>query len=245
MLCIYEPLVLASEVPKIPQHAYRWRIRGKTATAWLYGAIPVEKIFLTPIEGSIDTIFYQKKLAADTSQWQYYLTRISVEGNYEGYVGSCCDDLNIHYSKDRFSGKSEVQFKLTSSDGKMYLGRLGNNGVMLKEGTVLPLDNPCYNSPVGNRNLYPYISIEEIDTSETCRKKFVTDDDGNLINAEKKGTIELRDLVCINSNWFDQSGDGTYSYCRKRSIIEFPFMGLDDKPLIVVFDAKSQKVFLR
>lgn len=238
--------------PKIPEYEYRWKIRGKTAVALLYGFKPAGTIFLTPIEGRIDTIFYQKMLEKDTSQWSNYLTRISVSGNYEGFTGSCCGRFHVVPSPKTETTQNNVIFRMISSDGKMYLAKLGDNGVILKAGVDAHLERACDLFMVsGNETFYREIAIEEIDTSALCIRQHIDNEEDDEAESAVEGTsgakptdsIEVKSLACVNSA--DADSVGTFSYCVKRTVTSFQFIWLDNAPLIVEFDPVRQKVVLR
>lgn len=235
-----------SDVPKISEYTCRWRVRGKTATTWLYGVKSVDRIHLTPIEGMFDTIYFQRMLAVDTSEWYSLWTRISVEGDYEAYVGPCCGRFHVMPSKDINTVIDDVWFKMNSSDGKMYLARIGENGVILKDGEEVHLNRACHAFLVsGNESIHREIAIEEIDTSEATWKRGSDHLNENDTNSGSGDSIRLKDLVCINNMDCESTSECMLTYCCIRTIIEVTFIWLDDKPLFVEFDADKQKVTLR
>jgi hypothetical protein len=228
------------------RYLYEWKIRGT-----IYSNQKA-RIHLVPIPGVIDTVFYRHP---KDSVWQHVLCRITEAAEYESFVNPCCGSFIFRPAVTKPYTMNDVVFKLTSTDGKMYLGRVGSNGAILHKNRALSLKKTCeYNKSAMNSD-YTFISIEEIDTTpcpENCIS--IEAEDGVDPNDYEPGTVKdpfeqpeacmTRSINCFKNGNSKEITDG-FSYCSKRRILWFQFIRLDNKPLIVEFDAKKNRMRLK
>jgi hypothetical protein len=228
-------------------YTFEWKIRGVTAIG------DYETIFLSPIMDRIDTVYYHK--LSDHLNWYSVLTRISHSGEYKGLANPCCGGFLLKSEKKIPIVRNHVEFNLTSTDGKLYLGRVGENGKILKRGQTVSITSECAFMRSAMAYTSTEISIEEIDTVD-CGDECVHIEDEDGINPESYppgiviDPLEKRDyclscgLNCYNGRECQESSM-CFSYCSKRRIAGFDFVWLDDKPLQVEFDARNNKLTLK
>ena len=228
------------------RYSYEWKIRGTIHLN--QKAI----IHLAPIPGVIDTVFYRHP---EDSVWQHVLCRITKTAEYESFVNPCCGSFIFRPTVEKPHTMDNVVFKLTSTDGKMYLGRVGSNGAILQNNRTLSLKKACeYNKSAMNTD-YTFISIEEIDTlpcQEEC--KSIEAVDGLDPDEYEPGTVKdpfeqpeacmTRHINCFQKGKSKEITDG-FSYCSKRRIKWFQFIWIDNMPLMVEFDAKKNRIRLK
>jgi hypothetical protein len=226
------------------KYSYEWKIRGKRILN------QKDKIYLKPIPDQIDTVFYRHP--AD-KVWDFFLCRISVPGTYESSVNPCCGDFIFKSTDKKPAIEAEVIFEIMNSNGKLYLGRIEDKGAILCDSTKLI--KPCMFDWSAMYTRYTMVSIEEVDTMDirdNCRH--IEGYDGTSPSDYRVGNVidpfavtdccVQRQVMCFEIKG-TKVNSGTYNYCSKKRIVGFRFNWLDDKPLIVRFDAKSNKVYLK
>ena len=230
-------------------YTYEWKIRGKK----MIGSN--SKIFLNPVKDSIDTIHYHT--LAQKTHWYHALCKITCPGEYYAGPNACCGgfmlffDKKIDTSADLLKDTSlkvsefkreprteaNVIFNLTSSDNKLYIGRVENNAAILSENKSIHLTEVCdFNRSAMSITYSSLVSIYEIDTMKVISKYKEA--------ACLPNSMEIPDtpINCWNNN---RDGQFPTSLHLKKLIKSFRFIWLDDKPLIVNFDARKQKVIIK
>lgn len=227
-------------------YLYEWKIRGNIFSN------QNSRIHLIPIQGAFDTVYFHHP--GDTF-WNRVLCRIPEEAEYETAVNPCCGDLIFRPTISKSHAECNLIFKLTSTDEKIYLGRIGSNGAILKKNVPIQLKTKCAYDESAMSSRYSTISIEEIDTarcSDDCEN--VELEDGVDINAYPPGKVQdpfkmpdvcmTRQINCFQKGKFKRVTDG-FAYCSRKRIISFEFSWLDNSPLIVEFDAKNHFTHLK
>jgi hypothetical protein len=235
-VCIEQNLVACrksrEEAKKISiaHYSYEWKVNGLCFVGQEISVI------LDPSSAAFDTIYYHL-LATDPPEWHQLLCKIPKKGEYEFAVNGCCGGFSVH--KKGFDGtiKKAVVFKLLETDGKMYLGRFGDAGVILKKGKSMLLDKPCEFHKSAMHNAEPRISIEVIDTGKILRKAL----DENFDNeADTISNNSLEALYCFQKREFTDA-DESYSYYRLKYIAKIRYKWLASRTILILFNAKTGK----
>lgn len=188
-----------------------WRIGGHVLR---FGSKPIK---IKPDPNKIDTLFYKQNKNA---RWDTIICNIKEPLTYKFVYNTCCDGFNIAGTDNKFfNGK--INFRLTGQTNKMFLGTLGEAGVLVTMKTTDTL-LPGFRSAM-SPNIY-WVSFQEI---KACGDPSVCKED---ICLSEKGKKELN---C------------EFKYRIISSKMKILFMPLSNDPLQVTYSTTTDKITIR
>lgn len=186
-----------------------WFINGQEMR---YGSGTI-KVKVNP--NKLDTILYQgyKRTELDT-----IICNISEPKKYKFYYNECCGVFNIQDESTNKFIQGKIRYQLKNSDDKIYLGTLGEAGILVTNKNIDTLNVSCRSAM--SPNVYN-ISFRQI---ELCQDGLNCNEETCL---QEKGTGE--------PNW-----DFGYKTVSKK--MDIRFMPLKSEPVIIIYDAKTNKI---
>lgn len=169
-------------------------------------------IKIKPHEG-IDTLFFRKD---ENYRWDTMLCRIHTATAYEFIYNACCGSFNVKGRKHPVTAKVLVNIK--GNKDMQYLCTLGENG-MLIPGPYDTLKTACRSAMASNI----------IPISFSCVTLCDEYDEENCPNG-----------TCLVSDYTEDDYGTAYNVISKK--LEVLYMPLDNKPLLISYDAVSDKI---
>lgn len=165
----------------------------------------------------MDTILYQgyRHHKMDT-----ILCNISEPKKYTFYYNACCGAFNIKDESNKSFTKGKVLFQLKNKDNKSYLGTLGEAGILVTQFSTDTLYEHCRSAM--SPNVYP-ISFQEI---APCR---------DSIHCQEGTCLQVKN---DEVNW-------EYGYRTISKKAGFLYMPLNQDPLLISYDPKTNKIVIR
>lgn len=185
-----------------------WRINGQTL---YYGSQPVT----IKTDNVLDTIMFRQR---KNSQWDTIICNINRTGNFRFYYNMCCGAFDIADETGNFIVGSVI-FRLHGKDNeKIYLGTLGETGLLVKPTSRDTLQAGCRS--VMSPNMYQ-LTFSEI---EIC-----------------KDTLNCNQVTCLYVK-----GQQELNYEFRYRIITLKlnclFLPLSNEPIRVTYDLHTDKV---
>ncbi|WP_435263815.1 hypothetical protein [Tenacibaculum sp. nBUS_03] len=189
-----------------------WIINGKKL---FFGSKPIKVI---PNEKKIDTILFRN---SSNSKYDLIICNISEASKFSFEYNTCCGGFNVR-KENKGKLSRDIIFEISKKDeNDIYLGTLGETGILLKKDNVENHINEICRSAM-SPNIYS-IAVSKIrkncDSLENCEELLCEIRDG-----QAKGGFE-------------------YEVIEKK--IEFLYMPLDDKILKIIFHEKTNRTELK
>jgi hypothetical protein len=192
----------------------QWSINGQLLT---FGSDTVK---ITPNEKVLDTILFKRN---EKSLWDTIICDIAQPRHYNFVYNECCGGFNVADGKTHSFIKGEVIFEKTEQTQDVYLGLLGETGVLLHRGnnTVLPM---CRSA------MSPNIFLIQLKEIEICA------DTAGCVGPDS-------DLQCYTTD----GGQTTYDlyYRTKKTITRFLYMPLNEEPLKVIYNPVNKQIVIK
>jgi hypothetical protein len=190
-----------------------WKINGQTLH---FGSKPIE---VKPDSTTIDTIFYRRNLK---SQWDTILCNIREPKNYLFVYNDCCDAFDVQDAILRRRTIGKVIFKLTEKNKNVFLGTLGESGVLINYPATTDTLVPICNSPMP-----PNIYQVTFSTIKICND-----------------TVNCDYWICLSDEEEKKYNNafGSRTVSEKMNI---HYVALDNEPLLVIYDPKTNKITLK
>ncbi len=179
-----------------------------------------------PSADEFDTIYSRWISQSDT--FQKSLCKIPKQMDVNVLYNECCGGL---YFEPQHPGA--VFFKLTETDGKLYLGRYGGSGVILHTDSLIQIPKPYLVMFSAMETPYYGITIEVIDTS---RSEDVCAGYDEVSDVEH-GLAWFNGVRYIpQDHLFDY-----YIYRQCEIVYSCPYIWFDSSAVLVEYDAESKE----
>lgn len=190
-----------------------WFINGQRMT---YGS---KKIKVRVNSDQLDTVLYK---GYRREEFDTIICNISEPRKYIFFYNECCGAFNI---QDEESGKfiqGKVTYKLLTNDtSQLYLGTLGEAGILVNGTSNDTLKEDCRSAMSPNVYNISFRSIEQCSDSIECSE-------GTCLQ------IKGKDEPVYN-----------YGYTTISKKVDFLFLPLISKPLTVVYDPKTDSIRIK
>lgn len=184
-----------------------WFINGQEMR---YGSGKI-KVKVNP--NKLDTILYK---GYRRNKFDTIICNISETKKYKFYFNECCGAFNIHDESTNIFIQGKILYQLKNLDDKIYLGTLGEAGILVKYKNNDTLNVNCRSAM--SPNVYK-ISFKQI---ELC-----------------KDSLNCNEGICLQEkeklNW-------EFGFQTISKKIDFLFMPLKSDPLLIIYDPKTDTI---
>ncbi len=198
----------SAELPKYITEQV-WYFNGKKM---FYGCNPIA-IKVNPAK--LDTILYK---GYRRTEFDTIICNISESNSYTFFYNECCGAFNIKNDSTKQFIEGKIIYRLKGANKKIYLGTLGEAGILLNQNMNDTLSEDCRSAM--SPNVYQ-VSLKEI---LPCRDE-----------------RPCKDEICLQN---DASEEPSWDYGFETVSIKLKmfYMPLNSEPINITYDGKLEKI---
>ncbi len=187
-----------------------WKINGQTLH---YGSKPIT----IKTDNILDTILYKQR---NNSKVDTIVCNINKAGNFKFYYNDCCGGFNIANETGKFIIGSII-FSIKGQDNKkLYLGTLGETGILVNAATIDTLKIGCRSAMSPNLYQITFSQIEVCNDTINCTQ-------GTCLFEKSKKELNYE-----------------FGYKTISRKIDCLFLPLSNQPIKVTYDPRTDRAWI-